>query len=291
MKVQLLIILFVCVSVTCYATEALQSGISVTVDSVNTHKAFVSCWKNGKKLFIREIRNPHLWTPDDPYLYSMKVNSGTQKFPIRQVGREMDNHLLLNGKSIALLAGSMDDYLKLFGNEAADDSIALALVIMKRLGLNAVRLPESMISKNTQFYCDSIGLIILNNNSDFLFEEIKCRNISVDSLMTDSSLPSPNSLRITTDNRIIHANGYDVAVVNVELIDSLNNFIPQSNVPLSVTSNIPACFKCMTDIFVKGKAQIIVRSSHIPETLTLNVTAQGLPPKRINIKTIRNNHH
>ena len=131
------------------------------------------------KVYI-EIEDPHLWSPDSPYLYGIRVSSGTDSvssyFALRTVGIEKVNgqrRFLLNGKPLffhgVLDQGYYPEGIFLPNNEKGYVNDVL---YMKELGFNTIR--KHIKIEPPVFYvtCDVMGMIVwqdMINNSDYNF--------------------------------------------------------------------------------------------------------------------------
>jgi hypothetical protein len=118
------------------------------------------------------VSNQHLWSPDDPYLYDLKVTLtdghstdfvgsyfGMRKIGIANVGGYQK--LVLNGKPIFSLAmldqGFWPDGLY---TAPSDEALAFDLKAQKNLGFNAVRKHIKVESPRWYYYADKLGLLV-----------------------------------------------------------------------------------------------------------------------------------
>lgn len=119
-----------------------------------------------------KIDNQHLWTPDDPYLYDLKVTlaSGAKRdtltsyFGMRSVGiAKVGGYqkLVLNGKPIFSLAqldqGFWPDGLYTAPSDAA---LKFDLQAQKDLGFNAVRKHIKVEPARWYYHADQLGLMV-----------------------------------------------------------------------------------------------------------------------------------
>ncbi|MGW7521054.1 PA14 domain-containing protein [Streptomyces sp. NPDC054796] len=118
------------------------------------------------------VRNQHLWSPDDPYLYDLDVTltDGRSKdrlksyFGMRSLGIEkVGGHqkLVLNGKpffSLAMLdQGFWPDGLH---TQPSDEALSFDLEAQKELGFNAVRKHIKAESARWYYHADRLGLLV-----------------------------------------------------------------------------------------------------------------------------------
>ncbi|KAA6212238.1 glycoside hydrolase family 2 [Streptomyces albofaciens JCM 4342] len=119
-----------------------------------------------------KVRNQHLWSPDDPYLYDLEItlrDSGPKDvvksyFGMRSIGvQKVGGHpkLVLNGKpffSLAMLdQGFWPDGLY---TQPSDDALRFDLEGQKRLGFNAVRKHIKVESPRWYYHADRLGLLV-----------------------------------------------------------------------------------------------------------------------------------
>lgn len=118
------------------------------------------------------VRNPHLWSPDDPYLYDLDVTLtdgrstdtvesyfGMRSLKIDKVGGYQK--LVLNGKpffSLAMLdQGFWPDGLY---TQPSDAALTFDLKAQKDLGFNAVRKHIKVESPRWYYHADRLGLLV-----------------------------------------------------------------------------------------------------------------------------------
>lgn len=119
-----------------------------------------------------KVRNQHLWSPDDPYLYDLEVtlrdggpkDSVKSYFGMRSIGvQKVGGHpkLVLNGRpffSLAMLdQGFWPDGLH---TQPSDAALRFDLEGQKRLGFNAVRKHIKVESPRWYYHADRIGLLV-----------------------------------------------------------------------------------------------------------------------------------
>ena len=126
--------------------------------------------KSGVPLRL-EVPDPHLWTPEDPYLYTMTIATATDRaesyFALRTVTtREIGGHarLCLNGKPV-FLHGVLDqgyfrDGLFLPKNPEEYDRDILR---MKALGFNTLRKHVKVEPEAFYYACDRLGMLVVQD--------------------------------------------------------------------------------------------------------------------------------
>lgn len=142
-----------------------------------------SNWKNvelqkGKNTTVNlqgDISNPELWSPDNPYLYTLissiaddqkvidrnELNVGFRKFKF-----DTDYGFKLNGK-ITELKGVCDHHTAgSVGSAIPDDVLLYRLRLLKEMGCNAIRTAHNPFSPAFYNICDSLGLMVMNEFLD-----------------------------------------------------------------------------------------------------------------------------
>ena len=145
--------------------------------------------------------NPHLWSPEEPYLYNFTVEAGADKvesyFAIRSLEvNKIGNYprLCLNGKPY-FFHGLLDQGYWPDGlfTPAAPECYADDILMMKKLGFNTLRKHIKVEPEEFYYQCDKLGMIVFQdmvNNSDYNF-------------LRDTALPTIGIQ--TLDDRKLHA--------------------------------------------------------------------------------------
>jgi hypothetical protein len=109
----------------------------------------------------------------------------------------------------------------------------------------------------------------------------------------------PTAIQLDPDRPAINADGEDVAVVNISIVDSGKHLVPTANQPLDFTISGPGKIiglgngndashepaKGNRRNAFRGHAQVLVQSTKEAGTIQLNVNAKGLPPASLSIPT------
>ena len=124
--------------------------------------------------------NPHLWSPEDPYLYDFIVEAGEDRvesyFAIRSLEIKKVGHyprLCLNGKPY-FFHGLLDQGYWPDGifTPAKPECFADDILAMKRLGFNTLRKHIKVEPEEFYYQCDKLGMIVFQdmvNNGDYNF--------------------------------------------------------------------------------------------------------------------------
>ncbi len=123
---------------------------------------------------------PHLWTPEDPYLYHFTLTTGKDRiesyFALRTLDTKMVNgvsRLCLNGKPY-FFHGLLDQGYWPDGlfTPAAPECFAEDILAMKSLGFNMLRKHIKVESEQFYYDCDRLGMVVFQdmvNNSHYSF--------------------------------------------------------------------------------------------------------------------------
>jgi len=124
--------------------------------------------------------HPHLWSPEDPYLYHFTVEAGGDKvesyFAIRSLEiKKIGDYprLCLNGKPY-FFHGLLDQGYWPEGlfTPPAPESYADDILAMKALGFNMLRKHIKVEPEEFYYQCDKLGMVVFQdmvNNSDYNF--------------------------------------------------------------------------------------------------------------------------
>ena len=124
--------------------------------------------------------NPHLWSPEDPYLYDFVIEAGEDRIAsyfairsleIKKVGQYQ--RLCLNGKPY-FFHGLLDQGYWPDGifTPATPECYADDILMMKKLGFNTLRKHIKVEPEEFYYQCDKLGMIVwqdMVNNSDYSF--------------------------------------------------------------------------------------------------------------------------
>ncbi|MCQ0014481.1 glycoside hydrolase family 2 protein [Actinomadura madurae] len=129
--------------------------------------------KAGDELSLR-IPRPHLWTPDDPYLYTLKIRLRDGRRVVDEVGSyfgmrsislgkgdDGKTRMLLNGTFVPQV-GTLDQGYWPDGVYTAptDEALKFDLVEHKKLGFNMVRKHMKVEPDRWFYWADRLGLLV-----------------------------------------------------------------------------------------------------------------------------------
>ncbi len=124
--------------------------------------------------------NPHLWNPEDPYLYDFSIETPEDKvdsyFAIRSLEvKQIGDYprLCLNGKPY-FFHGLLDQGYWPDGifTPAKPECYAEDILAMKRLGFNMLRKHIKVEPEEFYYQCDKLGMVVFQdmvNNGDYQF--------------------------------------------------------------------------------------------------------------------------
>ena len=156
------------------------TGVTVEVDAGGAEYTVSVALGEGRSVTARGrsgvlrrlgVPQPHLWTPDDPYLYPMTITTETDRvesyFALRTVGtKEIGGHtrLCLNGQPIFLHGvldqGYFEDGLFLPHEPEEYDRDVLR---MKELGFNTLRKHIKVEPEAFYYACDRLGMLVIQD--------------------------------------------------------------------------------------------------------------------------------
>ena len=167
-----------------------MKGIDLTVfaNAENCHVEISGAgeWDVEANKSVRiEIAEPHLWSPEDPYLYGMKITAGEDcvesYFALRKVeiaegkGKQ---RILLNGKAV-FWNGLLDQGYFPNGIFLPDepDFYAEEVRRMKALGINMLRKHIKIEPEAFYYACDKLGMLVMqdmvnNGGYNYFFDTV-----------------------------------------------------------------------------------------------------------------------
>ncbi|WP_238989247.1 glycoside hydrolase family 2 TIM barrel-domain containing protein [Mucilaginibacter terrigena] len=122
------------------------------------------------KISLPEIANPHLWAPEDPYLYKVTcsiidVLSGkvldrvTNNLGLRWYKFDAEKGFFLNDKPYKLIGASRHQDFEGLGNALPDSYHKRDVLLLKKMGGNFLRVAHYPQDKSVLDACDSLGIL------------------------------------------------------------------------------------------------------------------------------------
>ena len=132
------------------------------------------------------LRNPQLWTPETPNLYTLNVwlsdmknmrrmDSKTMKIGVRTVRIDREHGFQLNGKTLKLKGVCLHHDLGPLGAAINKTALIRQIKMMKAMGCNAIRTSHNMPSTWQMELCDSLGMMVMAESFDMWIYP-KCKN-------------------------------------------------------------------------------------------------------------------
>ena len=158
--------------------------------------------KEGKVMIQPE--NPHLWSPEDPYLYDFQIMTKEDcvqsYFAIRYIETKVYNgipRLCLNGKPY-FFHGLLDQGYVPDGiyTPASPQCYADDIIAMKKLGFNTLRKHIKVEPEEFYYQCDKLGMIVFQdmvNNGDY--------NFLRDTAIPTIRIQKRNDMKMHTDSK------------------------------------------------------------------------------------------
>ncbi|HEY0273419.1 MAG TPA: glycoside hydrolase family 2 TIM barrel-domain containing protein [Chitinophaga sp.] len=116
------------------------------------------------------ITAPHLWSPEDPYLYRVTatllrtrehtpLDEVSQPLGLRWFSFDADKGFFLNGKSVKLIGASRHQDYPGLGNALPDAQGVKDMELLKAMGANFVRIAHYPQDPSVLAACDRLGLL------------------------------------------------------------------------------------------------------------------------------------
>ncbi|MDE5608076.1 MAG: DUF4982 domain-containing protein [Muribaculaceae bacterium] len=121
------------------------------------------------------INDPALWNTGNPALYSLEakltangreIDSETVPVGFRTIGFDADKGFALNGKSMKIKGVCLHHDNGIFGAAVPPALVKQRLETLKSLGVNAIRCSHNPQAPIFYTYCDSLGLMVMDEASD-----------------------------------------------------------------------------------------------------------------------------
>ncbi|MGW3407682.1 PA14 domain-containing protein [Streptomyces sp. NPDC000888] len=148
--------------------KGVRDGLAVTATAYDgKNKVATVSGRTGQPLTLK-IADPRLWSPDDPFLYDLKVTVGGDRvssyFGMRSIAVEKIDgtpRTVLNGEPVFMMA-TLDQGFWPDGLHTAptDEALAYDLRMHKELGFNAVRKHIKVEPDRWFYWADRLGLLV-----------------------------------------------------------------------------------------------------------------------------------
>lgn len=131
---------------------------------------------NEIKLPAIQLPAPHLWSCEDPYLYTAEVqltdkngqvrDVASSRFGIRTIEFSPDFGLRVNGKKVLLKGNANHHTLGALGAAAYPRAIEKRLRLLKDFGFNHIRTSHNPYSTSFLVLCDELGILVVDELYD-----------------------------------------------------------------------------------------------------------------------------
>ncbi|MFC5449803.1 glycoside hydrolase family 2 TIM barrel-domain containing protein [Paenibacillus aestuarii] len=121
------------------------------------------------------ISNPHLWSTDDPYLYSVKsyleengeiLDDYSTSFGVRYLKFDANTGFSLNGIPMKIQGMALHHDAGPVGAAVPDKVLERRLKLLKEMGVNAIRTSHNPMAPEFYSLCDRLGLMVLDEAFD-----------------------------------------------------------------------------------------------------------------------------
>ena len=121
------------------------------------------------------VRNPRLWSPDDPYLYETKVDlkeagkvidEQHARYGIRSFSFDAEKGFVLNGQPLLINGACVHHDDGILGAMAFDAAEIRKVHQMKEAGFNLIRTSHNPTTRAFLDACDSIGMLVIGEAFD-----------------------------------------------------------------------------------------------------------------------------
>ncbi|MGP4088399.1 glycoside hydrolase family 2 protein, partial [Streptomyces sp. KR55] len=148
--------------------QGVRDGLPVTATAYDGNRRVATARGRSGEPLTLSIPRPRLWSPDDPFLYDLKVSIGGDRvgsyFGMRSIAVEKVNGVprtVLNGEPVFLMA-TLDQGFWPDGLHTAptDEALAYDLKMHKKMGFNSVRKHIKVEPDRWFYWADRLGLLV-----------------------------------------------------------------------------------------------------------------------------------
>ena len=129
--------------------------------------------QTGSNHQVMTLQNPHLWSPEHPYIYKVLttvsvggkvIDQYTTNTGIRSIAFDADRGFLLNGKPLKLKGVNMHQDHAGVGAAIPDALLSWRIRQLKQLGCNAYRSSHNPMTPALLDICDREGILVIDEN-------------------------------------------------------------------------------------------------------------------------------
>lgn len=142
-------------------------------NKIKTHSETLSLKSNSNndvKVRLPEVLNPELWSPENPYLYKLKLTLTTKEgfvldsklanVGFRWASVDPEKGFYLNGKPIKLIGVNRHQDFKDYGNAVPNHLQKQDIEIIKNMGANVIRFAHYPHARELYDLCDELGILV-----------------------------------------------------------------------------------------------------------------------------------
>ena len=131
-----------------------------------------------------DIKQPQLWSPENPYLYQVRtrlyddgtlLDEITHKMGIRTISVSKEKGFQLNGVTRKIKGVCLHHDLGPLGAAVNKAALIRQIKLMKEMGCDAIRTSHNMPSQMQMDICDSLGMMVMAESFDMWLYP-KCKN-------------------------------------------------------------------------------------------------------------------
>ena len=151
-----------------------EESLCVTAPDIHTVniKAEVVMQDGTRKPITKtlHVENPHLWSPDDPFLYHTTIEAEGDVLPvtygIRTIEYSAEKGFVLNGKPLLINGACVHHDDGVLGAMAFDAAEIRKVRQMKEAGFNLIRTSHNPTTRAFLDACDSLGMLVIGEVFD-----------------------------------------------------------------------------------------------------------------------------
>ena len=143
-----------------------EKVFGISADGLKADSAKVRLTYDGKTLEVITLKDVKLWSPEQPYLYNIKVGDVNVKHGVRTFTYDAEKGFVLNGKSVIINGACVHHDDGILGSMAFDAAEARKVKLMKQAGFNLIRTAHNPTSTAFLNTCDSIGMLVIGEVFD-----------------------------------------------------------------------------------------------------------------------------
>ena len=113
------------------------------------------------------VKSPRLWSPDDPYLYTLELKGETFKYGIRTVRFDSGKGLFINGRHVLVKGVCCHQDHAGVGTAVPDGIVDYRIRRLKAMGVNAYRTSHNPPSPELLDVCDRYGILVMDEQRFF----------------------------------------------------------------------------------------------------------------------------